>query len=73
MCSLSGGVLLSLGDLTDDSWVGGQGGVGLVERVGRCRHKLSTVVRAERIISDVRLMKLRVLGRHRFSMYLIIY
>jgi len=46
LCSLSGGVLLSLGDLTDDSWVGGQGGVGLVERVGRCRHKLSTVVRA---------------------------
>lgn len=46
MCSLSGGVLLSLGDLTDDAGIAGQCGLRLAERVRVRRHKLSLVVRA---------------------------
>ena len=46
MCSLAGGVLLSLGDFADDAGVAGQCSLGLVERVGVGGDELSLVVGA---------------------------
>ena len=46
MCSLVGGVLLSLGDFADDAGVAGQCSLGLVERVGVRGDELSLVVGA---------------------------
>ena len=45
-CSLASGVLLSLGDLADDTWVRGQCVHWSVEGVGIAGHKLTLVVGA---------------------------
>ena len=52
MCSLVGGVLLSLGDFADDAGVAGQCSLGLVERVGVRGHELSLVVGANQQIAQ---------------------
>ena len=57
--SLSGGVLLSLGDFTDDARVACQCGVGLVERVCMGRHELPLVVRAKNKYSKTRPLRNR--------------
>lgn len=53
MCSLSGGVLLSLGDLTDNARIAGQCGLRLAEGVSVSRHKLPLVVRAKIQLSEI--------------------